>query len=70
MHYNHINQNSITDYASIAHGMPEYRVMTNSEIDYHMAFARQERSRVTLYLIRHAGRWIAGLFGAGKTTTA
>lgn len=70
MHYDHINHGSITDYASIAHGMPEYRIMSQSEIDHRVAAARIEQSRISLALIRSAGRWIAGLFGAGKTSAA
>ena len=70
MHYDHINRGSITDYASIAHGMPEYRVMSQQEIDYRVAAARLEQSRISLSFVRSAGRWIAGLFRSGKTSAA
>jgi hypothetical protein len=70
MHYDQINRDAITDYASIAHGMPEYRMMTNADIDSHVAWARMQQSRITLDMFRLAGRWIAARFGFGKRSAA
>lgn len=70
MHYDQINRTAITDYASIAHGMPEYRVMSTSEIDRHLAIARREQSRISLDVVRRAAAWIVGLFTAGRAHSA
>ncbi|WP_417516079.1 RSP_7527 family protein [Minwuia sp.] len=63
MRYEQINRFDNADYASIAHGMPEYRVLSYTEIDNGVALARQYQGQVYANAIRSAWRWVSGLFG-------
>ncbi|WP_416898820.1 MAG: hypothetical protein ACMVY4_03555 [Minwuia sp.] len=62
MHYDPIRERHTADYASIAHGMPEYRVLSFGEIDHGIAMARREQARLFAAWMRAAARRIAGLF--------
>jgi hypothetical protein len=70
MKYDQINRSTVTDYASIAHGMPEYRLISARDIDMHVAYARHEQTRIAMNLVRDGFRWVAARLGAGRTTEA
>ncbi|PJK28912.1 hypothetical protein [Minwuia thermotolerans] len=70
MRHEQIDHRSTADYASIAHGMPEYYVPSFGEIDHGIALARREQSRMLAQWLRQGFARIRARLAGGKHRAA
>lgn len=70
MHYDHINRDNRVEYASIAHGLPEYRVPSFGEIDGRIGWARAQQGHYFAAGMKAAFKWVASHLGLGRTSAA
>jgi len=70
MMYETITRHEVSDHASIAHGMPPYRMVTTADMNRHIAMAHHMRGVYLGEMFARAYRAVRGLFGAGKTSAA
>ena len=70
MRHEQIDHKNAVDFASLAHGMPEYLMASFGEIDAGIAIARREQARLMARSIGRAFGWIRGLFTGNKHRTA
>lgn len=70
MRHEQIDHGNTTDYASIAHGMPEFRAPSFGEIDAGIAIARREQARLMARWIREGFGWVRSQFTGSKHRAA
>lgn len=66
MRHEQIDHRRTADFASIAHGMPEYYVPSFGEIDHGIALARREQSRMLAQWVRRGFAWVRERVAGGK----
>ncbi len=70
MMYEEIKFHRVNDYASIAHGMPAYQMVSHADINRHIAYAHHERGVIVGRMFRSALNAVTGLFKSAPKSTA